>query len=170
MARGYTATRLDDIARAAGVTRQLLQRHFPTKSALYLSLLDRHHERMLAIIARTWQASDDDHAAVRTAVRAWFDYLEQHPFVAAFLFDDATGDPSNAERHAQMRNDARGALQYALAAALPAGTPAAEIEVLAEMVRSSAVGLARWDGSNNPLTTDQVADLAVDTWLAVLRR
>ncbi|HET8950596.1 MAG TPA: helix-turn-helix domain-containing protein, partial [Solirubrobacteraceae bacterium] len=39
---GYDGTRLDDVARAAGVTKPVLYRHFADKTALYLALLERH--------------------------------------------------------------------------------------------------------------------------------
>ncbi|RYE83717.1 MAG: hypothetical protein EOP19_13245 [Hyphomicrobiales bacterium] len=107
---------------------------------------------------------------VLAVARAWFGYVEAHPFVAAFLFDDATGDPGNAQRHAQMQDAARGAVQVALAEHLPTGTPDAQLQALAEMVRSSAVGLARWNATHQPLTTEQVAALAADTWLNALQR
>ncbi|MDO9352754.1 MAG: TetR/AcrR family transcriptional regulator [Solirubrobacteraceae bacterium] len=166
---GYTATRLDDIARAAGVTRQLLQRHFPTKSALFLSLLDRHRDGLLAIISNPPTQVEDRRSSASAAARAWFGYVHEHPFVAAFLFDDATGDPANAQRHLQMRDAARNALQRALQDQMPAETPAVHLEALAEMVRSSAVGLARWHSNHPQLSADALADLAVDRWLAALQ-
>ncbi|MDA8340818.1 MAG: helix-turn-helix domain containing protein, partial [Actinomycetota bacterium] len=36
--RGYSATTMDDIAEAAGVTKPLLYQHFDSKRALYLEL------------------------------------------------------------------------------------------------------------------------------------
>ena len=37
---GYSATTMDDIAEAAGVTKPLVYQHFDSKRALYLELLD----------------------------------------------------------------------------------------------------------------------------------
>src|SRR5918997_5275736 len=39
---GYAGTRLDDVAAAAHVTKPMVYRHFESKQALYLALLDRH--------------------------------------------------------------------------------------------------------------------------------
>src|SRR5262249_32044482 len=44
--RGYAATRLDDVAAAANVTKPVLYRHFETKKALYLALLERHRAQL----------------------------------------------------------------------------------------------------------------------------
>jgi AcrR family transcriptional regulator len=42
---GYAATRLEDIAAEAGVTRVILYRHFESKADLYRSVLDRAKQR-----------------------------------------------------------------------------------------------------------------------------
>ena len=46
--RGYGGTRLDDVAAAAGVTKPILYRHYPSKKALYLSSPGRATERRRA--------------------------------------------------------------------------------------------------------------------------
>src|SRR5689334_5973187 len=40
--RGYEGTSLNEVAAAAGVTKPILYRHFDSKRALYLALLERH--------------------------------------------------------------------------------------------------------------------------------
>jgi AcrR family transcriptional regulator len=47
---GYTATSLDDIAAAAGISRVLLYRHFESKSDLYRAVLDRAIRRLTAAV------------------------------------------------------------------------------------------------------------------------
>src|SRR3954451_1459274 len=42
--RGYSRVTLDEIAAAAGVTKPMLYRHFDSKKALYLALLERHRD------------------------------------------------------------------------------------------------------------------------------
>ena len=44
--RGYAATRLDDVAAAAGVTHALLYRHFESKHDLYRAVLARARARL----------------------------------------------------------------------------------------------------------------------------
>src|SRR3954463_7621948 len=78
-ANGYGATRLKDIAAAAGITKQLLYRHFPSKRALQMALLARHRDELLSrlghmrsdgpFLERLRQTSDD-----------WFAYVEEHPY------------------------------------------------------------------------------------------
>ena len=40
--RGYAEARIEDIARAAGVTKPIVYRHFESKKGLYLALLRKH--------------------------------------------------------------------------------------------------------------------------------
>ncbi len=46
--QGYAATKLTDVAAAAGVTKQLLYQHFASKRELHLALLARHRDELLA--------------------------------------------------------------------------------------------------------------------------
>lgn len=45
---GYQATSLDDVAERAGISRMIVYRHFDSKRDLYLAVLDRVVERLLA--------------------------------------------------------------------------------------------------------------------------
>jgi AcrR family transcriptional regulator len=47
---GFAATRLDDIAEAAGISRVLLYRHFESKTDLYRAVLDRAIARLTAAV------------------------------------------------------------------------------------------------------------------------
>jgi AcrR family transcriptional regulator len=47
---GFTATSLDDIAEAAGISRVLLYRHFESKTDLYRAVLDRAIGRLTAAV------------------------------------------------------------------------------------------------------------------------
>ena len=72
---GYGATSLDDLARAAGVSRVILYRHFDTKADLYRAALDRAQARLAdavpgpefseASIDRLMVAAANDPAAFR---------------------------------------------------------------------------------------------------------
>lgn len=137
--RGYAGARLVDVAAATGVSRQLLQRHFATKRDLYEALLDEHRDALLEIVGEAFA----DAAPLSELVDAWLAYVESEPFAAAFLFEDTTGVPELIDRHAAMRAQARSAVASVIAARAPS-LPEPQREALAELARSSAVGLARW--------------------------
>ena len=45
--KGFNATSMDEIAEAAGVTKPVLYQHFPSKSALYVGLLEDTGRQLL---------------------------------------------------------------------------------------------------------------------------
>src|SRR3712207_4163660 len=49
--QGFGRTTLDQIAAAAGISKQMLNRHFATKQALYLTLVERHRDGVLGRLA-----------------------------------------------------------------------------------------------------------------------
>ena len=51
-ARGFDATRMDDIAKRVGVSKPIIYRHFPTKEALFKALLTRDTGEEFAAIQK----------------------------------------------------------------------------------------------------------------------
>ena len=64
---GFTATGLDDVAREAGVTRDLLYRHFESKADLYRAGLDRACRRVQDRVGTDDFAADSIPALVAAA-------------------------------------------------------------------------------------------------------
>jgi AcrR family transcriptional regulator len=72
-ARGYTATSLEDVASATGVTRGAVYHHFGSKQALFEAVLDLHEARATGeILAIAAQAADPWEAAM-AALGAFLD-------------------------------------------------------------------------------------------------
>src|ERR671918_2610101 len=47
---GYGDTRLDDVAAAAHVTKPMVYRHFESKKALYIALLEKHRDDLQTFV------------------------------------------------------------------------------------------------------------------------
>src|SRR5207244_7458677 len=62
-ARGFAATSMDDVAVEAGVTRLIVYRHFASKEALYVAVLEHVYERLGEESAA--REEHGEHAAVR---------------------------------------------------------------------------------------------------------
>jgi AcrR family transcriptional regulator len=142
---GYEAARLDDIAAAAGVTKPMIYRHFPSKKALHLALLTRHRDAlgMAAVTAFMEDTGRPLTDRVDAMLDAWFAYVGQHPYIGPLLFRNTATDPEVrglvAELHARQR-----AADVALFHEAGADVPAHLEQPLAEVVRSSLTGLALW--------------------------
>jgi AcrR family transcriptional regulator len=139
--RGYAGTRLDDVAAAAHVTKPMLYRHFDSKKALYLALLERHRDQLTDHLAAP---PGDAPLAVRLQAiyEAWFAGFEERPHTWKMLFLDATGDAEIQAYRRSVQASARAVIAAFLAD--QAGLPGRLVEPMAELVRSGMAGLAWW--------------------------
>jgi AcrR family transcriptional regulator len=139
--RGYAGTTLDEIAVASGVTKPILYRHFDSKKALYLALLERHRDDLPRFFERVPADLAFDQR-VEAILETWFDYVTEHGYAWRMIFRDSGGD---AEIHEFRRGNQERAREV-LAGFIRAqkGTPRREVEPLAEFLRAGGAGLALW--------------------------
>ena len=92
--RSYPATSMNEIAAACGTSKARLYHYYESKDAILFDLLDRHTQRLLAVIAQTEALAQrqnlDDRAALHALVRAFLQEYE-----------------SSATRHAALLNDTK---------------------------------------------------------------
>jgi AcrR family transcriptional regulator len=136
---GYAATRLEDIAAAAEVTKPVVYRHFASKQALYLALLERHEADLPGFLAG---ADPADPAAVMTVLGHWLDYVRENQHAWVMLFRDSTGDA--AIQAVRVRVSARARETMAGFVAAAGAVPPDQVEATAEVLRSGLAGLALW--------------------------
>jgi AcrR family transcriptional regulator len=142
--RGYAGTRLNDIAAAANVTKPMLYRHFDSKQALHLSLLAKHRDQLLEQLAAHATAAGPLEARLPAIIDAWYAWVEDHPYAWRMLFRDTTGDPEILAFHRELQASARSLTMALIEAEPELSIPAAEVEPLAEVIRSATTGLALW--------------------------
>jgi AcrR family transcriptional regulator len=142
--RGYAGTRLEDIAAAAGVTKQLLYQHFPSKKALHMALLAKHRDELLTGLAQDMARPGPLAERLPHVLDRWFAYVEEHPYALAMLFRDTTGDPEVQAFYRELQASARRANVALLRAEPELELPEEQIEPLAEFARSATTGLALW--------------------------
>ena len=92
--RSYPAASMNDIASACGTSKARLYHYYDSKDAILFDLLDRHTQRLLAVIAqnqaRAQRENLDDRAALHALVRAFLQEYE-----------------SSATRHSALLNDTK---------------------------------------------------------------
>ena len=88
MAKGLEGARVDEIAKQAGVNKQLVYHYFGSKEALYLDILEKTYEAMIE--AKSSLALDTlaPPAAIERLVGFTFDYMAEHPEFVALLNDE----------------------------------------------------------------------------------
>jgi AcrR family transcriptional regulator len=159
---GYAGTRLEDIAAAAGVTKQLLYQHFPSKKALHMALLAKHRDELLAGLAEDMATPGRLTERLPRVLDRWFAYVEEHPFALAMLFRDTTGDPEVQAFYRELQASARRANMTLIRAEAELDVPEDQLEPLAEFARSATTGLALWWADHPEVPRSTVVAVAAD--------
>jgi AcrR family transcriptional regulator len=133
---GYAGTRLDDVAAAAHVTKPMVYRHFESKKALYLALLDKHEADLPTFLeGRVELGSILDH---------WLDYVRENSHAWVMLFRDHSGDDEIRERRLLVSVRAREVLAGFIAERAVSPLPPEQVQPTAEVLTSGLAGLALW--------------------------
>lgn len=141
---GYEGTSIEDVARAAGVTRPVVYEHHGDKDGLFVACVRRARlEFEQALIGGAAEAAGSDlNAMIRYGGELFFARLEQDPRRCALLL--TTGSGPLGERLAQLRD----ATVVRVSAMLPEHAPELPSpearEAAARMVIGVAEELARW--------------------------
>ena len=92
-----SGVRMQDIARASGVSRQALYLHFATRTELLVATT-RHIDRVLGLDDRlqTWRSARSGREVLRAWIQFWGEYIREiHP-VAKALLASRSSDPDAA--------------------------------------------------------------------------
>jgi AcrR family transcriptional regulator len=165
--RGYDGVSLNEIAAAAGVTKPILYRHFDSKRALYLAVLDRHRTD-LDSFAPLIAGSGPPRERVRAVLDAWLAYVETYSYAWKMLFRDSGGD---AEVHAVRRavhERARAVLAQIICSLSQTRIPEREIEPLAELMSMGMGSLVLWWIENEGVEREALLDALARLWLSLL--
>ncbi len=92
--RSYPAASMNEIATACGTSKARLYHYYESKDAILFDLLDRHTQRLLALIAQTEAKAQRQNLDDRAAL---------HALVRSFLQESET----SATRHAALLNDTK---------------------------------------------------------------
>lgn len=155
--RGYTATTVEDIAGAAGVSKPMLYRHFESKQDLCIALLERHREELVRTpLARFSPAAEDRRGQLLAMIEAWLEHARTNPDATRLLFVPITGDPEvervQHELHARQR-----ATQMALLREFAGHLDDAEAEPMGELARSGLAAIALWWLENPDVPRERLA-------------
>jgi AcrR family transcriptional regulator len=140
-ARGYAATTVEDIVRAAGVTKPMLYRHFESKQELCVALLERYRDELIA--APLSRFTPGARSPLPAMLDAWLAYVESHPEGTRLLFTPIHGDPE-VERVQRALHRRQRDTQVALLREFAPTIAPAVAEPLGEILRSGLAAVALW--------------------------
>lgn len=164
---GFAGTRLEDIAARAGITKQLLYRHFSDKTELYLALLERHRSDLPTFTAAMPTAGTLDQR-LRAVIEAWLDYVQTHTHAWKLLFRDSGGGPKVQAFRQAVHDRAREVLVDALRQLSAGALPARELEPLAELLSMGQAAMVLWWIDNPNAPRQALVDAIARVWLGVL--
>jgi AcrR family transcriptional regulator len=166
--RGYDATRLEDVAAAAGVTKPVLYRHFDGKQALYLALLRRHRDDLAtfpAVVPEAGTAAE----RVRAVLDVWLGYVEAHDYAWRMLFRDTGGGPAVRAFRVEVHAAARAVLAEMIDALSEVAIPPRELDPLAELMSMGMASLVLWWTDEPAVPREAVLDAMTRVWTGLLR-
>ncbi|HEY8800168.1 MAG TPA: TetR family transcriptional regulator, partial [Candidatus Limnocylindrales bacterium] len=85
---GLARTTVEDVARAAGLSRQSVYRYFPTKDHLIMGLVLREEERFLDGIRMAFERDTDLRQAIEDSLLFCLRFARQHPLLDRLLQTD----------------------------------------------------------------------------------
>lgn len=141
--RGYAGTRLDDVAAAAHVTKPIVYRHFHSKKALYLSLLEKHESDLPAFLEGV-DGSLDPEPLARAILERWLDYVRLNQHAWLMLFRDSSGDAEIQAVRERVSARAREVVARFIAGRSGGRIPGDQVQPTAELLVSGLAGLALW--------------------------
>jgi AcrR family transcriptional regulator len=144
--RGYDAVSIEDLARAAGVTRPIIYEHFGSREGVLLACVERardEYERAFATAVRTAPSSDPS-VLIERGSQVFFSFIERDPRRWALLFCNTTALSGElAERLADLRF-AMVELIVDLVRAYAPQTPEERLSACAHAISGAGMQLGRW--------------------------
>jgi AcrR family transcriptional regulator len=164
---GYDGITLNALAAAAGVTKPVVYRHFESKRALYLAVLERHRADLDSFAPLI--PSEGSHAArLRAVLGAWLDYVEQHSYAWKMLFRDTGGDAEIDLFRRAVHGRARSVLAEIIRSLNQVQIPEPEVEPLAELMSMGMGSLVVWWIESGAASRETLIDALTRTWLGLL--
>jgi AcrR family transcriptional regulator len=145
---GFDGVSIDTIAGAANVTKPIVYRHFESKEALYLAILDQHRQELPNFTAGV--AADKPLAElVEGILDGWFAYAEENGARWRMIFRDSGGGPEIQDSRQRMYADARAPLIAFLKMHPAFDVPDEDLESTAEVIRGGLSSLVLF-GQESP--------------------
>lgn len=158
-AKGYDRTSIEDIARAAGVSRPIVYGHHGSKEGVYLACMERARRRLVDEYRAALEGVTEPRAQLRATADVWFSMVERDPERWMALFGGEV--PFNGELrdrlHATREMNAP-AYVAAIRAWLRPGVSDDQVSAMAAIISGAGHTLARWWVANPHVARAEVVD------------
>ncbi|WP_320671975.1 TetR/AcrR family transcriptional regulator [Patulibacter defluvii] len=141
--RGYVGVSIEDVARAAGVSRPIVYEHFGSKDAMYLRCIERVRREFDEAIVEAARSAADLRQAIRQGGDAFFAIVAREPARWSLVYGGPPLVGEIADELAALRARTVGAIADALAEQA-AGVDGARLVPVAHLISGAGEQLARW--------------------------
>ncbi len=145
-ARGYHGTSMDDIANQADISKPLLYRYFGSKDGLYIALIERAGEHLLAGMGLISHESDPL-ARVERSVNAILTFIDRYRDFWRVLFNEGLIASTPVAEHVMKLRDrmiANSNRTFAQIVGDPSEAGCREVEPLTYALYGAGESIARW--------------------------
>jgi AcrR family transcriptional regulator len=159
--QGYQGASIEDIARAAGVTRPVIYDHFGSKENIYLACVRRARGELERLFDEAAGTNKDPGDQLWGGINAYLEFVERHGRAWDVLFGQggavagAAGQELMRQRFATVERIAQ--LFKSFASGVTTRVDETAIQAFAHALSGSGEQLAKWWRHNPELTREQVA-------------
>jgi AcrR family transcriptional regulator len=166
---GYHGARLEEIAKAAGISKALIYEHFASKRELHAELLDAHVAEIFRRLQANAQTGTTGEERLRGGIDAFLRFVEEHREAWRALFRDAA-DPEVADKIEAVQAQAAGVIAVLIAADPEARLDALGIDIHAQLLSGSVQALANWWYDHQDVPREVLVDRAMEfCWIGIER-
>jgi AcrR family transcriptional regulator len=157
MEKGYAGFSIDDLCRAAGVSRPIVYEHFGSKDGIYLACLNRiRAEFEASLLAAAAGSAPDLATTVERSAEEWFSLLERDPQRWSLVYGGATGLVGPlADQLADLRDGTVRQIAAVIAKFAPHATPEQGL-TWAHAISGAGEQLGRWWLRNPQIPREQI--------------
>ncbi|MFN2617409.1 MAG: TetR/AcrR family transcriptional regulator [Thermoleophilaceae bacterium] len=175
--RGYHASSIDDIARAAGISKALIYEHFASKEDLHARLLEENARELLERLGQVIAGKELAAARLQAGLDGFFLFVEERRGAWRILFREAT-DPRTAKVLERIVDQVTGVVAALIAEdpgarSLPGGSESAReenIRMLAQMLVGAVQSLANWWADHQEVPRERLVERVMDfAWVGLDR-
>ncbi len=158
--KGYDGASMSEIAAVAGITKPVLYDHFESKNALFETLLRSIRDDLLAKGHKIGRSSATDDVKFRSAIDAFFAFVEAQPDAAKILLIVPQGNPATLKLSRDVQQGATAAISQLLKSYLPAAKRW-QYEAAGEFLKEGLHALAKWWLSHPGPNRDDIVDIVM---------
>lgn len=161
--RSFGEISVEDVARAAGVSKGLLYHYFPGKRQLYIAYIEQTAQLLLAAIIEASAAADDDAddaARLRAALGGWMHFVRARPRTYEAVVHGGAGLDDDVQRVA---DTVRAQIATLVSAALGEQlSKAPDPIILAGWIGFVESATIAWIAADDGSSSDAVVDASAD--------